>query len=165
MIFSPIPKLNIPTTNKKALENQGFFRAADGNRTRDLRTTNATHYRLCYSSLPSGRQFFRLPNCIVSQAILLCQYPMRFCQFLTAFRTAVHDFLPRLFLQNDCTAALHLIPDPRPSALAFQSALRIVFSCLTGQQTAYPRSRHRFYESVRPFRLPAPLPWESAHGT
>ncbi len=26
-------------------------RADDGNRTRDLRTTNATHYRLCYISL------------------------------------------------------------------------------------------------------------------
>ena len=26
-------------------------KAADGNRTRDLRTTNATHYRLCYSSI------------------------------------------------------------------------------------------------------------------
>ena len=26
-------------------------KAADGNRTRDLRTTNATHYRLCYNSL------------------------------------------------------------------------------------------------------------------
>lgn len=28
-----------------------YMRAADGNRTRDLRTTNATHYRLCYSSI------------------------------------------------------------------------------------------------------------------
>ena len=27
------------------------YTAADGNRTRDLRTTNATHYRLCYNSL------------------------------------------------------------------------------------------------------------------
>ena len=35
---------------------KGFFydtyiiQAADENRTRDLRTTNATHYRLCYNS-------------------------------------------------------------------------------------------------------------------
>ena len=29
----------------------GVLRADDGNRTRDLRTTNATHYRLCYISL------------------------------------------------------------------------------------------------------------------
>ena len=28
-----------------------FLRADDGNRTRDLRTTNATHYRLCYISI------------------------------------------------------------------------------------------------------------------
>ena len=31
-------------------------KAADGNRTRDLRTTNATHYRLCYSSLYKASQ-------------------------------------------------------------------------------------------------------------
>ena len=36
---------------RKTLENQGFPRAADGNRTRDLRTTNATLYRLSHSSL------------------------------------------------------------------------------------------------------------------
>ena len=28
-----------------------LIRADDGNRTRDLRTTNATHYRLCYISV------------------------------------------------------------------------------------------------------------------
>ena len=32
-----------------------FQRAADGNRTRDLRTTNATLYRLSHSSLLSGK--------------------------------------------------------------------------------------------------------------
>ena len=37
--------------NKKPLNNQGFLKAADGNRTRDLRTTNATLYRLSHSSL------------------------------------------------------------------------------------------------------------------
>ena len=37
--------------NEKTLENQGFKQAADGNRTRDLRTTNATLYRLSHSSL------------------------------------------------------------------------------------------------------------------
>ena len=38
--------------NKKSLENsRDFARAADGNRTRDLRTTNATLYRLSHSSL------------------------------------------------------------------------------------------------------------------
>ena len=31
--------------------NQGVLRAADGNRTRDLRTTNATLYRLSHSSM------------------------------------------------------------------------------------------------------------------
>ncbi len=36
---------------EKALENQGLPRAADGNRTRDLRTTNATLYRLSHSSI------------------------------------------------------------------------------------------------------------------
>ena len=39
--------------------------AADGNRTGDLRTTNATHYRLCYSSITS-----EIYNTIV---ILSCQ--------------------------------------------------------------------------------------------
>ena len=37
--------------NKKALQSQGFSKAADGNRTRDLRTTNATLYRLSHSSI------------------------------------------------------------------------------------------------------------------
>ncbi len=37
--------------NKKTLINQGLFQAADGNRTRDLRTTNATLYRLSHSSI------------------------------------------------------------------------------------------------------------------
>ena len=39
----------------KSLMNAEFIgqknKAADGNRTRDLRTTNATHYRLCYNSI------------------------------------------------------------------------------------------------------------------
>ena len=30
---------------------QGFLEASDGNRTRDLRTTNATLYRLSYESI------------------------------------------------------------------------------------------------------------------
>ncbi len=64
--------------NKKTLNNQGFLRAADGNRTRDLRTTNATLYRLCYSSLFPADSFICLPNCIVSQGILLCQYTFAF---------------------------------------------------------------------------------------
>ncbi len=37
--------------NKKTLHSQGFSKAADGNRTRDLRTTNATLYRLSHSSI------------------------------------------------------------------------------------------------------------------
>ena len=37
---------------KKSLElSRDFYRAADGNRTRDLRTTNATLYRLSHSSI------------------------------------------------------------------------------------------------------------------
>ena len=57
--------------NKKTetLKIQGFrslFRADDGNRTRDLRTTNATHYRLCYISFVPNRDcsqssFGRIP--------------------------------------------------------------------------------------------------------
>ena len=38
------------------------FAADDGNRTRDLRTTNATHYRLCYISLwlsPTYKLYYR----------------------------------------------------------------------------------------------------------
>ena len=35
---------------KNPLNNQGIHSAADGNRTRDLRTTNATLYRLSHSS-------------------------------------------------------------------------------------------------------------------
>ena len=45
----------IKTQKPVNMQFTGFLRlnnkAADGNRTRDLRTTNATHYRLCYSSL------------------------------------------------------------------------------------------------------------------
>ena len=40
-------------------------KAADENRTRDLRTTNATHYRLCYNSL----KLFRVTNDIISRGI------------------------------------------------------------------------------------------------
>ncbi len=36
---------------KKPLKIKGLKKAADGNRTRDLRTTNATLYRLSHSSL------------------------------------------------------------------------------------------------------------------
>ena len=36
---------------KNPLNNQGIHSAADGNRTRDLRTTNATLYRLSHSSI------------------------------------------------------------------------------------------------------------------
>ena len=35
---------------QKTLEKSRVFEAADGNRTRDLRTTNATLYRLSHSS-------------------------------------------------------------------------------------------------------------------
>ena len=45
---------NLSTTllyKRKSLVKTRLFTAADGNRTRDLRTTNATHYRLCYTSL------------------------------------------------------------------------------------------------------------------
>ena len=46
-------KQRIKKTETLVNQRLPFFssRAADGNRTRDLRTTNATHYRLCYSSL------------------------------------------------------------------------------------------------------------------
>ncbi len=48
---------------------QGFyFKAADGNRTRDLRTTNATLYRLSHSSL-----WFAPTKCIIAWGKIVCQ--------------------------------------------------------------------------------------------
>ena len=43
-------QMHLHKCTKKPLKIQGFHRAADGNRTRDLRTTNATLYRLSHSS-------------------------------------------------------------------------------------------------------------------
>ena len=49
-----------------------YMRAADGNRTRDLRTTNATLYRLSHSSISISEHFCR------SQLIILTEkaYPV-----------------------------------------------------------------------------------------
>ena len=41
----------LQTTKKEPAQNRFLQRAADGNRTRDLRTTNATLYRLSHSSI------------------------------------------------------------------------------------------------------------------
>ena len=45
-----------------------YFKAADGNRTRDLRTTNATLYRLSHSSL-----WFAPTKCIIARGKIVCQ--------------------------------------------------------------------------------------------
>ena len=45
-----------------------YFKAADGNRTRDLRTTNATLYRLSHSSL-----WFAPTKCIIAWGKIVCQ--------------------------------------------------------------------------------------------
>lgn len=47
-----------------------FARAADGNRTRDLRTTNATLYRLSHSSTMVA---LATTECYCIKGILLCQ--------------------------------------------------------------------------------------------
>ncbi len=51
--------------SKPACLKMSTKKAADENRTRDLRTTNATHYRLCYNSL----KLFRVTNDIISRGI------------------------------------------------------------------------------------------------
>ena len=58
------PKWNISQWNLSPLQKilQGFQKAANGNRTHDRRTTNATHYRLCYSSQLSAIQVAATEN-------------------------------------------------------------------------------------------------------
>ena len=50
---------------------QGLLRAGNENRTRDLRTTNATHYRLCYASELYAAVFRN--ECILPQHKEFCQ--------------------------------------------------------------------------------------------
>ncbi len=49
--MTEIDKSDIMDKNKKSLDCSRDLQAADGNRTRDLRTTNATLYRLSHSSI------------------------------------------------------------------------------------------------------------------
>ena len=48
-----------------------YMRAADGNRTRDLRTTNATLYRLSHSSIT--RLLLQSPSNILANSVAVCQ--------------------------------------------------------------------------------------------
>ena len=61
--------------NKKSLEILSFQKAADGNRTRDLRTTNATLYRLSHSSLGCMCSYITEVYCItVKNALSTIEY-------------------------------------------------------------------------------------------
>ncbi len=61
-----------------------FFRAADGNRTRDLRTTNATLYRLSHSSTALQRTCLsQSPKAIVACGEMLVNAFLYFCKKLS----------------------------------------------------------------------------------
>ena len=73
LIFIPIyENILIYATKKSLIYNQGLKRADDGNRTRDLRLTKATLYRLSHSSISISGHFCR------SQLIILTEkaYPV-----------------------------------------------------------------------------------------
>ena len=73
LIFIPIyENILIYATKKSLTYNQGLKRADDGNRTRDLRLTKATLYRLSHSSISISGHFCR------SQLIILTEkaYPV-----------------------------------------------------------------------------------------
>ena len=73
LIFIPIYETILIYATKKSLTyNQGLKRADDGNRTRDLRLTKATLYRLSHSSISISGHFCR------SQLIILTEkaYPV-----------------------------------------------------------------------------------------
>ena len=73
LIFIPIyESILIYATKKSLIYNQGLKRADDGNRTRDLRLTKATLYRLSHSSISISGHFCR------SQLIILTEkaYPV-----------------------------------------------------------------------------------------
>ena len=60
LIFIPIyENILIYATKKSLIYNQGLKRADDGNRTRDLRLTKATLYRLSHSSISISGHFCR----------------------------------------------------------------------------------------------------------
>ena len=76
-------KQRIKKTETLVNQRLPFFssRAADGNRTRDLRTTNATHYRLCYSSIFCFRLISK-PRLVYHDTIVLSTVFLNFFIFL-----------------------------------------------------------------------------------
>ena len=65
-----------------------FIKAGNGNRTRDLRTTNATHYRLCYASqLPT---FYAVTEKYIIINTLICQ-------LLFSAASKYYDYINKIF--------------------------------------------------------------------
>ena len=71
LIFIPIyESILIYATKKSLIYNQGLKRADDGNRTRDLRLTKATLYRLSHSSNMNGQMYLTSPEFLSYQIII-----------------------------------------------------------------------------------------------
>ena len=87
LIFIPIyENILIYATKKSLIYNQGLKRADDGNRTRDLRLTKATLYRLSHIST---RKLF----CFFVSSLLHLVFYQNYSELSTVFSTNLKIFI------------------------------------------------------------------------